>query len=241
MHGKTEKSRQIREMFGKIAPRYDFLNHVLSLGIDRRWRRAAVGKIPVREKSLVLDIATGTGDMILEAASLLPPATRFVGVDFCGEMIALADAKIASSLNRSAVDLGIASCEALPFRENTFDAACISFGIRNVVDRDQGLREIHRVLRPGGKLVLLEFSKPNSAVFSATYHFYFHRILPSIGGLFSDSRAYRYLPASVQDFPDREGFKRQLKSAGFDAVSHTDLSCGIATIYVGEKPFTSSL
>lgn len=240
MLGNSEKTGQIRDMFGKIAPRYDFLNRLLSLGIDRRWRRAAVKKIQAREKSLVLDIATGTGDMILEAASLLPSPARLVGVDFCREMIAHAKEKTASSPCRPGIDLGIASCEALPFRENTFDAACISFGIRNVVDRDLGLREILRVLRPGGRLVILEFSKPNSAFFRAAYYLYFRRILPAIGGLFSDFRAYRYLPESVLDFPDREGFKSQMTATGFTAVSHADLTYGIVTVYVGEKPLISS-
>jgi demethylmenaquinone methyltransferase/2-methoxy-6-polyprenyl-1,4-benzoquinol methylase len=178
--------------------------------------------------------------MILEAASLLPSPARFVGVDFCQEMVVLAKEKTASDRRRPVADLGIASCEALPFRQNTFDAACISFGIRNVADRNLGLREILRVLRPGGRLVILEFSKPDSAFFRAAYYLYFRRMLPAIGGLFSDFSAYRYLPASVLDFPDREGFKAQIAAAGFTAVSHTDLSCGIVTIYVGDKPLISS-
>ncbi len=240
MLGNSEKTGQIRDMFGKIAPRYDFLNHLLSLGIDRRWRRAAVGKMHTRENGLVLDIATGTGDMILEAASLLPSRARFVGVDICGEMIARAKEKTASSPYRPVINLGMASCEALPFRENTFDTAAISFGIRNVVDRDLGLREILRVLRPGGRLVILEFSKPNSVFFRAAYYLYFRLMLPAIGGLLSDFRAYRYLPESVLDFPDREGFKSQMTASGFTYVSHADLTCGIATVYVGEKPFISS-
>lgn len=227
-------------MFGKIAPRYDFLNRLLSFGIDRNWRRAAVGKIPLREKSLVLDIATGTGDMALEAASLFPSPVKIVGVDFCEEMVALARGKITASRYRSRINLGIASCEALPFRDNTFDAASIGFGIRNVVDRDLGLREILRVLRPGGRLVILEFSKPTSALFRAAYYLYFRRILPAIGGFFSDFSSYRYLPDSVLDFPDREGFKLKMTGAGFTAVTHTDLTQGIVTAYVGEKPIISS-
>jgi len=227
-------------MFGKIAPRYDFLNRLLSFGIDRRWRRVAAGKIPLHDESLVLDIATGTGDMALEEASLLPSPVKIVGMDFCEEMVALAKDKITSSRYQARIDLGIASCEALPFRDNTFDAASISFGIRNVVDRERGLREILRVLRPGGSLVILEFSRPTSAFFRAAYYIYFRRILPAIGGFFSDFGSYRYLPDSVLDFPDRNEFKSKMAGEGFTTVSHTDLSGGIVTVYEGVKPLISS-
>lgn len=227
-------------MFGKIAPRYDFLNRLLSFGIDRRWRQTAAGKIPLRDTSLVLDIATGTGDMALEEASLLPSPVKIVGVDFCIEMVALAKGKITSSRHRARIELGIASCEALPFRANIFDAASISFGIRNVVDRERGLREILRVLRPGGSLVILEFSRPTSAFLRTAYYVYFRRLLPAIGGFFSDSGSYRYLPDSVLDFPDREEFKSKMRGAGFTDVSHTDLSGGIVTVYAGVKPVISS-
>jgi demethylmenaquinone methyltransferase/2-methoxy-6-polyprenyl-1,4-benzoquinol methylase len=231
---------QIREMFGRIAPRYDFLNRLLSFGIDKRWRRAAAEKIPLHGTSLVLDIATGTGDMALEEASLLPSPVKIVGVDFCEEMVALAKEKISSSRHQARIDVGIASCEALPFRENTFDAASISFGIRNVVDRERGLREILRVLRPGGRLVILEFSQPTSACFRTAYYVYFRRILPAIGGFFSDFGSYRYLPDSVLDFPDRDEFTSKMTGEGFTAVSHTDLSGGIVTVYAGVKPVISS-
>ncbi|MRR06032.1 MAG: bifunctional demethylmenaquinone methyltransferase/2-methoxy-6-polyprenyl-1,4-benzoquinol methylase UbiE [Deltaproteobacteria bacterium] len=238
MVNSLKKSDPIREMFAKIAPRYDFLNRLLSLGIDRRWRRSASKNITAHVGGRLLDIATGTGDMALEAARATNNSVKIIGVDYCAAMVEIGRDKIHASLHRDRVALGVASCEALPFRNNAFDAATIAFGIRNVADRSLGLREILRTLLPGGVAVILEFSNPKSRLFKAVYHFYFRRILPAIGGLFSDSGAYQYLPDSVLDFPEQEVFKKIMIEAGFENVSHSDYTFGIVTCYVGKKPVT---
>lgn len=237
----TKKSDQIREMFKKIAPRYDFLNRLLSLGIDKHWRRDAVKNIRSRCAGRVLDIATGTGDMALEAAKATDPSVTIIAVDFCPAMVDIARNKIIASPWRDRVALGVASCEALPFQNNVYDSAIIAFGIRNVVNRLLGLEEIFRILQPGGRIIILEFSTPQSKIVKTVYHFYFRRLLPAIGGLFSDSGAYRYLPDSVLEFPDQDAFKKMLIEAGFENVSHSVYTCGIVTCYLGDKPLTPSL
>lgn len=236
----SKKGTQIREMFDTIAPRYDFLNRLLSFGIDTRWRKAAINWISCREGGLILDIATGTGDMALAAAEAADRETRIVGLDFCENMVRIAQAKVAATTHVSRISLGVASCESLPFRDNTFDTATIAFGIRNVVDRDLGLREILRVLTPGGRVVILEFSNPRSSIIRTVYYLYLCRFLPFIGGIFSDSKAYRYLPDTVLEFPSRDDFKNMMSAAGFEKARHTDYSLGIVTVYVGEKPLNPS-
>lgn len=235
MYRLTDKGERIREMFGAIAPRYDFLNRVLSLGIDRIWRRYAVSRILWGNGSRILDIATGTGDVALEIAAQTDDSVRISGIDFCGEMIDIARVKASHSPYGSRIDFTVAPCEAIPFPDDTFDSITIAFGIRNVVDRLQGLKEMRRVLRSGGRVVILEFSTPTLPVIRGLYLFYFNRILPLIGGLFSRFSAYRYLPDSVMEFPGREEFKGMMREAGFASPTHRDLSLGIATVYVGEK------
>lgn len=237
---KTSKSDQVRDMFSKIAPRYDFLNKLLSLGIDKRWRKSASRRIKSRQGSRILDIATGTGDMAMEAARATDGSVKIIGVDFCAAMVEIGRTKLNASDLSSRVAFGVASCEALPFHNDTFDSATIAFGIRNVIDRSLGLREILRTLLPGGRIVILEFSNPKSRLFKSVYHFYFRRLLPAIGGIFSDSNAYRYLPDSVLEFPDQGAFKKLMIEAGFENVSHSDYTFGIVTCYVGEKPISSS-
>ena len=239
MQNHTQSGARIREMFASIAPRYDFLNRLLSLGIDKRWRRAAVERIACRDDGTVLDIAMGTGDMVLETAARTNGSVRIVGTDFCHEMVEIARSKISDSAFGNRISLAIASCEALPFRDESFDAATIAFGIRNVVDRERGLHEIRRVLKPGGRLVVLEFSTPRAAWFRPIYHFYLRRLLPSVGGLFSNVGAYSYLPESVRVFPDREAFEKLMAGAGLTHIFHTDFSFGIVTVFQGEKPLTS--
>jgi demethylmenaquinone methyltransferase/2-methoxy-6-polyprenyl-1,4-benzoquinol methylase len=222
-------------MFNDIAPRYDFLNRLLSFGIDRRWRRFAVGRIGKVTTGRILDVATGTGDMALEIACRTPEEAGIVGVDFSRDMVELAKRKVYSSPHAGRITFEVAPCEALPFPDDSFEAVTIAFGIRNVVDRAQGLGEMRRVLRHGGRLVILEFSTPRSSLFKSLYYFYFLRVLPVIGGLFSRFSAYRYLPDSVLEFPSREEFKGLMASIGFRNLSHFELTGGIATVYVGEK------
>ncbi|HEX9023157.1 MAG TPA: bifunctional demethylmenaquinone methyltransferase/2-methoxy-6-polyprenyl-1,4-benzoquinol methylase UbiE [Geobacteraceae bacterium] len=235
MYRLSEKGERIQEMFDSIAPRYDFLNRVLSFGIDRRWRRFAVRQVKFREEGRVLDVATGTGDVALEVAARTPGSVKIVGIDFSREMVELGREKVRRSPFAGRITLEVAPCEAIPFPENSFDSVTIAFGIRNVVDRLQGLKEMHRVLNPGGRVVILEFSTPCSKVFKSIYYFYFLRVLPVIGGLFSKFSAYRYLPDSVLEFPSREEFKALMGKAGFRKPVHYDLTGGIATVYVGEK------
>jgi len=232
----SEKGRGIRDMFDAIAPRYDLLNRLLSLGIDRRWRTFAVGQLQVPAGGKVLDVATGTGDVALEVAFRTPDSVRIVGEDFTQGMLVHGREKIQKSPYRHRIHLVNAPCEAMPHPSSTFDGVTIAFGIRNVVDRPAGLREMCRVLKPGGRAVILEFSNPPSRLFKALYYFYFRRILPAIGGLFSQRSAYQYLPDSVLEFPDREVFKKMMAEAGFSEVRHFDLTFGIATVYVGDRP-----
>jgi demethylmenaquinone methyltransferase/2-methoxy-6-polyprenyl-1,4-benzoquinol methylase len=235
MYRLSNKGERIREMFDTIAPRYDFLNRLLSLGIDQRWRRFAVRQIRYAPSGKILDVATGTGDVALAIAAATPATVTVCGVDFSPQMVALGVEKIKASPYADRITLQVAPCEAIPFGDNTFDAATIAFGIRNVVDRLAGLKEMGRVLKPGGRIVILEFSNPRSKLFKALYNFYFLKVLPVVGGLFSTFSAYKYLPDSVLEFPPQEEFKRTMTEAGFRNIVHHDLTFGIATVYVGEK------
>ena len=232
----SDKGRGIRAMFDAIAPRYDLLNRLLSLGIDRRWRTFAVRQLRIPAAGRVLDVATGTGDVALEIAAQTPASVQIVGVDFTQGMLVHGLEKIASSVHHERIILVNAPCEALPHPAASFDGVTIAFGIRNVVDRVAGLGEMFRVLRPGGRVVILEFSTPRSRPFKALYHFYFRRLLPLIGGLLSQRSAYQYLPDSVLAFPDRENFLGMLATAGFADLQYYDLTGGIATVYVGTRP-----
>lgn len=235
MYQISDKGRGIREMFDAIAPRYDLLNRLLSFGIDRRWRKNAVGLLRIPEGGRVLDVATGTGDVALEIACRTPDSVQIVGADFTQGMLVHGLEKVASSPYAPRIQLVNAPCEELPFPGEVFDAATIAFGIRNVVDRPAGLREMCRVLKPGGRVVILEFSNPKSRLFKALYDFYFLQILPRIGGLLSRRSAYQYLPDSVQAFPSRDLFMQMMEEAGFRAVTHQDQTFGVATIYTGIK------
>lgn len=232
----TEKGRAIRQMFDEIAPRYDLLNRLLSFGIDRRWRRIAVRQLAVPPGGRVLDVATGTGDVALEIARQTDPSVRVVGADFTQGMLVRGREKIAASRHSGRIELVNAPCEALPHPDNTFDGVTIAFGIRNVVDRERGLCEMARVIKPGGRVVILEFATPRSRLFRAVYLFYFHRLLPRLGGLLSRRSAYQYLPESVQEFPDRQAFLGMMSAAGLAALRRIELTGGVAVIYVGEKP-----
>ncbi len=232
----SDKGRGIREMFDTIAPRYDLLNRLLSLGIDRRWRTFAVSQLQIPENGKVLDVATGTGDVALEVAARTHDSVQIVGEDFTQGMLLHGKPKIAASRFAHRIVLVNAPCEAMPHPAALFDGVTIAFGIRNVVDRLAGLQEMVRVLKPGGRAVILEFSNPRSRAFKALYYFYFRKILPFIGGVLSKKSAYQYLPDSVLEFPDQETFKALMAQAGFTDLRHVDLTFGIATVYVGVKP-----
>ncbi len=231
----SDKGRGVRKMFDTIAPRYDLLNRLLSFGIDRRWRRFAVSQLQVPAGGRVLDIATGTCDVALEIAARTDSSVQIVGEDFTQGMLVQGQKKLNQSPLGRRIMLVNAPCEEIPHQDSSFDAITIAFGIRNVVDREQGLREMVRILKPGGRAVILEFSNPRSRLFRSLYNFYFRRLLPAIGGLFSQRSAYQYLPDSVLEFPAQERFCALMKEAGFSAVSYTDLTFGISTVYVGDK------
>ena len=225
----------VERMFSAIAPRYDFLNRLLSAGRDRTWRREAVAATALPRQGVLLDVCTGTADMALEAARQFPDA-RIVGVDFSRPMVALGVAKIERARLGERVRLQVAPAEALPFADDSFDAATVAFCLRNVPDCVRGLREMRRVLRPGGRAVILEFTTPPHPLFRRVYLCYFRRVLPSIGRLVSGHpSAYSYLPASVSDFPSPQGLSEWMHDAGFSEVSYRLLTGGIVAIHVGVK------
>lgn len=233
----SDKGRGVRQMFDDIAHRYDLLNRLLSFGIDRRWRRFAVSQLSIPKNGRVLDIATGTCDVALEVSEQTDSSVKIVGEDFTQGMLVQGQKKLDDSVFGNRIMLVNAPCEEIPHPDDTFDGITIAFGIRNVVDRAAGLREMFRVLKPGGRAVILEFSNPKSRLFRQIYYFYFQKILPTIGGLISKKRsAYQYLPDSVIEFPSQEDFSAMMGEAGFQRLQHTDVTLGIATVYVGDKP-----
>lgn len=233
--GTAEQRAAIERMFSAIAPRYDLLNRVLSAGRDRVWRREAIRATRLPPDGRLLDICTGTADMALEAARQFPTA-RIVGVDFSGAMVALGRRKAAGAGRADRVSLGVAPAEGLPFFDGVFDAATVAFGLRNVPERRRALAEMHRVLKPGGRAVILEFTTPPGRLFRRIYLCYFHRVLPVIGGLVSGHRsAYAYLPDSVRDFPPPKELTTWMTEAGLRDVSYRLLTGGIVAIHVGIK------
>ncbi len=236
----SDKGRGVRQMFDDIAHRYDLLNRLLSFGIDRRWRRFAVSQLSVPSGGRVLDIATGTCDVALEIAEQSDSSITIVGEDFTQGMLVQGQLKLNKSVHGERIMLVNAPCEEIPHPDASFDAITIAFGIRNVVDRQAGLREMFRVLKPGGRAVILEFSNPRSQLFRKLYYFYFQQVLPTIGGFLSQRSAYQYLPDSVLEFPDQEEFSRMMGKAGFGRLQHCDLTCGISTVYIGDKLGASS-
>lgn len=219
-------------MFDAIARRYDLLNRMLSAGIDQRWRRAATVALADAEPKRVLDVATGTGDLAI--AVIEGGAESVVGVDIAEEMLEVAREKVRRRGMEEQVTLRVGDAERLPFSDRQFDAATVAFGVRNFEDLQRGLQEIRRVLRPGGKIVVLEFSSPKHFPVRQVYAFYSRFVMPWIGRLISrDKGAYTYLPESIRAFPDGENFLAELRMAGFEQVEAKPLTFGIATLYAG--------
>jgi demethylmenaquinone methyltransferase/2-methoxy-6-polyprenyl-1,4-benzoquinol methylase len=234
---KTEeksKKAQVADMFNNISSKYDFLNHFLSLGIDVLWRRNAINMLKNDRPKLILDVATGTGDFAIEALKLSP--SKVTGVDISKGMLEVGRAKLEKRNLQSLINLEYGDSENLPFEDNKFDAVVVAFGVRNFESLKVGLAEMYRVLRKGGKVVILEFSSPKRFPFNNIYNFYFKAILPKIGSLISkDSSAYTYLPESVQAFPDGEKFIGILNDVGYTNTLCKPQTFGISTIYVGQK------
>jgi demethylmenaquinone methyltransferase / 2-methoxy-6-polyprenyl-1,4-benzoquinol methylase len=229
------KKGQVSNMFDKIAPYYDLLNRVLSLGIDTRWRKRAIRMLHDHPVQALLDVATGTADLALEASRQLQPQ-RIVGLDLSNEMLEIGRGKVSRRRLGETIELIQGDSENLPFADNTFDAVTVAFGVRNFENLELGLREMRRVLKDGGKVVILEFSKPRSFPFKQLYNFYFRNILPTVGKLTSkDPKAYRYLYESVQAFPDGQDFLDFLDKTGYKTNQCTPLTLGICSIYTGEK------
>ncbi|MGB0864762.1 MAG: bifunctional demethylmenaquinone methyltransferase/2-methoxy-6-polyprenyl-1,4-benzoquinol methylase UbiE [Saprospiraceae bacterium] len=229
------KKKQISTMFNNIAPYYDLLNKVLTLGIDRTWRKKAINLLKEDNPKKLLDIATGTGDLTLEMAKRLQPE-EIIGGDISTEMLAIGREKVAKAGLTEMITLKEIDSEDMPFESNTFDAITVAFGVRNFENLEKGLIEMHRVLKPKGKLVVLEFSKPTIFPFKQLFNFYFKYILPTIGKFTSkDPKAYKYLYESVQAFPDGKNFVSKLDKIGFQSTQFISLSLGICTIYLGKK------
>ena len=228
------KKEMVQEMFDGIAPKYDLLNHLLSLGIDKLWRKKAMRIIGNGRASKILDVACGTGDFSMEA--LKHGVQRVIGVDISENMLNVAREKMQARGLSDRLEFVNGDCEHLPFKNDEFDAVTVAFGVRNFEHLEKGLAEMFRVVKPGGHVVILEFSRPARFPIKQLYNFYFRYLLPRIGGMISgDRQAYAYLPASVFAFPEGEKFLNILSSIGFERVSQQRLTGGIATLYVGIK------
>jgi demethylmenaquinone methyltransferase/2-methoxy-6-polyprenyl-1,4-benzoquinol methylase len=235
---KTES--RVRKMFGEIAPRYDMLNHLLSLSIDKWWRRRTVKMVPpnvAADASPILDLCTGTGDLALAYDRAAGGKVEIVGADFCLPMLEIARKKGTKAGTTERMTFVEADAQQLPFPDDEFQIVCVAFGLRNVTDTDRGLREMTRVCRPGGKVAVLEFSQLNIPGLRGLYQWYFKRVLPKIGQWFSGSghQAYSYLPESVSEFPSGEGLAVKMRAAGLGDVRFTPFTFGVATLYVGTK------
>lgn len=230
----TGKKEQVADMFNNISRKYDFLNHFLSLGIDILWRKRAIRLLKKDKPKLILDIATGTGDFAIEALKLNPH--KIIGVDISEGMLEVGRKKMKRKGLEDKIELQMGDSEKLLFEDNKFDAVIVSFGVRNFENLRKGLEDMNRVLKEGGKVVIVEFSKPKMFPLKQIYNFYFRFVLPKIGRLVSkDNAAYTYLPESVKNFPDGDEFLKILSESGFKSTKCIPLTFGISSIYVGEK------
>ena len=230
-----EKKEQVASMFNDIAKRYDFLNHLLSAGIDKSWRKKAIKQLKDIQPKTILDVATGTADVALMSYKILKP-DKIIGIDISDGMLALGREKIAKQNLSGVIELYNGDSEQINYPDNYFDAVTVAFGVRNFQNLEKGLREMLRVLKPGGKLVVLEFSRPCTTGFKSFYNFYMKIVAPKAGSMFAKNKeAYKYLSDSVQAFPEREQFTEIMKQAGYKNVYFKPLSLGICCVYCGSK------
>ena len=231
------KKQQVSKMFDNIAKHYDFLNHFLSLGIDKVWRRKMIAELQDVQPQLILDVATGTGDVaIITIKQLNIKGLHIIGLDISPEMLNIGKKKIVTEGMSGTIDMIVGDSENLPFENNKFDAITVAYGVRNFENLERGLSEMQRVLKPKGKLVVLEFSQPRVFPFRQLFNFYFKNILPFIGKMTSkDNRAYTYLYESVQAFPDGDNFLKVLEKTGFKNTACKSLTIGISSIYTAFK------
>lgn len=234
-YGEGSKQEQIRRMFDKIAPSYDRLNHALSLGIDRRWRRTAVDTLGIHQPQQILDIATGTGDFALLLAKRIKPQ-HIVGADISEGMMAVGREKAKEEGLQNVISFQYEDCMQLSFPDGSFDAVTSSYGVRNFKNLDKGLQEMQRVLRPGGHLLIVELTPPPSFPMKQLFWLYAHVVMPLLGRLIShDDSAYTYLPASMEAFPQPEQMEGILRKAGFTEVQWRRFTFGISTMYLATK------
>lgn len=235
-YGKEDsKKTEVSRMFDRIAPYYDFLNRLLSAGIDQYWRKVAIGKIRHLNPQVILDVATGTGDVAIMTARRLHPQS-IVGIDISNEMLDIGRVKIKRKGLEKVISMQEGDSENLPFSDNTFDAITVAFGVRNFENLEKGLTDMLRVLKPGGMLVVLEFSRPKVFPFKQIFNAYFKYLLPVIGRFTSkDPRAYRYLYESVQAFPEGATFVGIMEKTGYKSTQCKPLTLGICSVYTGTK------
>lgn len=234
----VDKSEErVRRMFGQIASRYDTMNHLLSMNVDKYWRRKAVQLVPAEGEAPILDLCTGTGDLAFAYHKSTEGKVPIVAADFCREMLVIGDQKKPKHGVNGEIQFVEADAQHLPFESDHFQIACVAFGLRNVTSTERGLSEMTRVVQDGGRVAVLEFSKPTWPPFSWGYAFYFKHVLPRVGQWFAsnDSDAYEYLPASVSEFPSGEGLAKLMRGAGLTDVWYKPLTLGISTLYVGTK------
>ena len=233
IHKGNRKKEYVQEMFNDVSKRYDFLNKVLSFGLDSYWRKKFIKMMIINNDLSILDVATGTGDIVFEI--LKNNDVEIIGLDYAENMIKEANHKAISKNVSNRVQFMHGDAEKLPFPDSSFDLLSISFGFRNIGHYDVALSEFNRVLKPGGKLSILEFSEPNSKIFNIMYQFYFKYILPRLGAFISKSDGYKYLPESVKYFPSRLELQSMMKSSGFNHIKITNLTFGVCSVFIGEK------
>ena len=231
----SSKKEQVATMFNNISKTYDFLNHFLSLGIDIIWRKKAIKELLKDQPQTILDVATGTGDFAFEALKILKPK-KIIGIDISQGMLDIAEEKIIKRNQSDHFEVRLGDSEKILFDDHTFDAVTVAYGVRNFENLEMGIADMLRVLKPGGKAVILEFSKPESFPIKQLYNFYFNDITPLVGKLFSkDASAYSYLPESVNAFPDGQNFINLMKKVGYQNTKVQPLAFGICSIYTGVK------